>query len=87
MPRRKVRFITEYIQSNHLTPILNELSFTEEQNKMMDINMTLVLYERQAMPYAIYRAINPEADDEEEVRHYATLAGRSTSERMLLYRE
>ena len=60
---------------------------TEEQNKLMDVNMVLVLYDRQAMPYAIYKAINQEADDEDEVQHYGTLAGRSTAERMLLYRE
>ena len=65
----------------------NYFSCAEEQNKLLDVNMVLVLYERQAMPYAIYRAINPEADDEDEVKHYGTLAGRCTAERMLLYRE
>ena len=46
----------------------------------------MVLHKRQAMPYLIYRAISPGAEDEEEVKQYAGYVGKKCAERMLLYR-
>ncbi len=64
---------------------------------MTDINNeVMVLYQRQAMPYAIYRAIKGVDDDDndddddvddDDVKHYAKLVGKNVAQRMLLYRE
>ncbi len=61
--------------------------FAGESDKMVNMDLVSILFERQAMPYVLYKAINEEADDEDEVRHYATLVGKSAGERMLLYRD
>ncbi|ELT94595.1 hypothetical protein CAPTEDRAFT_178555 [Capitella teleta] len=52
----------------------------------VDLASVLVLYKRQAMPYSFYRMLNSEADDEAEVKEYATFAGKKCAARMLLYR-
>ncbi len=55
-------------------------------NGTVDLNRVLVLYERQIMPYQIYKALNPEADDEDEVTQYAGFVGSQCAKRILLYR-
>ncbi|XP_019639338.1 PREDICTED: arginyl-tRNA--protein transferase 1-like [Branchiostoma belcheri] len=56
-----------------------------DENGNIDVNRVLVLYEQQLMPYAIYRAITG-GSDEDDVRLYATLAGRTCAERIILFR-
>lgn len=45
-----------------------------------------VLYEQDLMRYGRYHALNPGADDEEEVREYATLVGAKCAYSLFLYR-
>lgn len=81
---RKARADTR--KQNHSLCVLFRLP--EDANRVYDLDALPMLYERQAMPFALYRALNSDfADDDEEVRHYARLAGRAAAERMLLYRE
>ena len=61
------------------------LSFSDEQGDP-PLERVLVLHKRQAMPYAMYRMISPDADDADEVKEYASLVGRTCSQRILLYR-
>ncbi|XP_048577514.1 arginyl-tRNA--protein transferase 1 isoform X3 [Nematostella vectensis] len=58
-----------------------------------DINKMLILYERQAMPYLIYRAIKQNEDDEgddnddtDEIQELADMVGPAVAQRMLLFR-
>ncbi|XP_035685735.1 arginyl-tRNA--protein transferase 1-like [Branchiostoma floridae] len=56
-----------------------------DENGNIDVDRVLVLYEQQLMPYAIYRALTG-GSDEDDVRLYATLAGRTCAERIILFR-
>eukprot|EP00058_Branchiostoma_floridae_P013548 XP_002599036.1 hypothetical protein BRAFLDRAFT_104268 [Branchiostoma floridae] len=56
-----------------------------DENANIDVDRVLVLYEQQLMPYAIYRALTG-GSDEDDVRLYATLAGRTCAERIILFR-
>ena len=60
--------------------------FSDDANGRIELNGVMVLHKRQAMPYLIYRAISPEAEDEEEVKQYAGYVGKKCAEHMLLYR-
>nr|KAG5696778.1 hypothetical protein BaRGS_012801 [Batillaria attramentaria] len=59
----------------------------EDVNGNIDIDRVLVLHDREAMPYEVYRFMNRQARDEEEVKEYATFVGRKCAERMLLFRK
>lgn len=52
----------------------------------VDFEDVLVLHKTHAMPYAVYRVINEDSDDAEEVNEYASLVGKKCYQRMLLYR-
>ncbi|XP_066285370.1 arginyl-tRNA--protein transferase 1-like isoform X2 [Branchiostoma lanceolatum] len=56
-----------------------------DENGNIDVDRVLVLYEQQLMPYAIYRALTG-GSDVDDVRLYATLAGRTCAERLILFR-
>ena len=49
------------------------------------VGQTLVLYERQAMPYSIFRVICNSEAEHKKIKEYAELAGKNVSSRMLLY--
>lgn len=49
------------------------------------IGQTLLLYERQAMPYSIFSIICHNEAEHKKIREYAELAGKDVSSRMLLY--
>lgn len=51
------------------------------------IGQTLVLYERQPMPYTVFSAICHDETEHKKIREYAKLAGKDVSRRMLLYIE
>ena len=51
------------------------------------IGQTLLLYERQAMPYSIFSVICQNEAERKKIREYAELAGKDVSRRMLLYIE
>ncbi|KAK7483279.1 hypothetical protein BaRGS_00025446 [Batillaria attramentaria] len=59
----------------------------EDVNGNIDIDRVLVLHDREAMPYEVYRFMNRQARDEEEVKEYAAFVGRKCAERMLLFRK
>ncbi len=74
------------------------IDISEDADRVTDINNdVMVLFQRQAMPYAIYRAIkgvdddddgdNDDDIDDDDVKHYAKLVGKNVAQRMLLYRE
>ncbi|ESO93243.1 hypothetical protein LOTGIDRAFT_119331 [Lottia gigantea] len=59
----------------------------EDENSKIDVNKVLVLKNGEAMPYEVYKFLNPRCKDELEVIEYATLTGKTCSERMLLFRK
>ncbi|KAL3881818.1 hypothetical protein ACJMK2_028210 [Sinanodonta woodiana] len=59
----------------------------EDENGKIDVDQVLIIHNGEAMPYEVYKAINPESGDEEEIKEYATFVGRSCAERMLLFRK
>ncbi|KAK3603003.1 hypothetical protein CHS0354_016818 [Potamilus streckersoni] len=59
----------------------------EDENGKIDVNQVLIVHNGEAMPYEVYKAINPESSDEEEIKEYATFIGRPCAERMLLFRK
>lgn len=61
------------------------LYIVEDTAATMELDYVMVLHGRQPMPYAIYKALNRHADDE-EVTRYVSLVGRLCAERILLYR-
>ena len=64
---------------------------TEDEGGKIDLDRTLILHARQAMPYEVYKAIKsmirPDFNDEDEVKEYAQFVGKICAERMLLYRK
>ncbi|RUS75694.1 hypothetical protein EGW08_016536 [Elysia chlorotica] len=59
----------------------------EDKNKDIDIHQVLVLYNRKVLPYALYKMMNREATDEENVTEYAGFVGKTCAERMFLVRQ
>ena len=51
------------------------------------IGQTLLLHERQAMPYSIFSMICHNEEEHKKIREYAELAGKDVSRRMLLFIE
>lgn len=45
-----------------------------------------ILHEQELIRYGMYCALNPDVDDEEEVREYAVLVGVKNAYSMFLYR-
>lgn len=66
--------------------MLTNLSSSEDIDGNVDIDHVLVLHQHTALPYAIYSRFRPDADDEDEVKEYASLVGQTCASRMLLYR-
>ncbi|KAK8736419.1 hypothetical protein OTU49_004992 [Cherax quadricarinatus] len=65
---------------------LNEDAAAVDENGQVDISKIRVLYRQDLMRYGRYHALNPGADDEEEVREYATLVGAKCAYSLFLYR-
>ncbi|XP_023930830.1 arginyl-tRNA--protein transferase 1-like isoform X2 [Lingula anatina] len=57
-----------------------------DENGVVNLDEVLVLFERQAMPYTVYKALNPRARDEGDVKEYAGFVGKKCYQRMLLFR-
>ncbi|XP_006813302.1 arginyl-tRNA--protein transferase 1-like [Saccoglossus kowalevskii] len=52
----------------------------------VDTSQVMVLHQRQAMPYMIYRAIKRNTDDHQTVEQYAKIVGNKFANNVLLYR-
>ncbi|XP_049800670.1 arginyl-tRNA--protein transferase 1 isoform X3 [Schistocerca nitens] len=63
-----------------------ENSSVLDEDGQININEILILFHKQAMPYFIYRTLNRNTDDSEEVMQYARLVGMKCARRMLLVR-
>ena len=50
------------------------------------LNTVMLLFQQQAMPYFIYQALCPGAQDKDEIEQYASFVGKKVASRMLLYR-
>ncbi|CAL1270379.1 unnamed protein product [Larinioides sclopetarius] len=66
---------------------LEEDPTKEDANGVVNLNDVLVLYDKTSMNYPVYKNLNKNADDEDEVREYAKLVGRKCYQKMLLFRE
>jgi hypothetical protein len=53
----------------------------------VDIDKVLVLHDGEAMSYEVYRFVEKNANDEDEVKEYATFTGMTVAKRMLLFRK
>ncbi|XP_074643511.1 arginyl-tRNA--protein transferase 1-like isoform X2 [Tubulanus polymorphus] len=61
----------------------------EDPNGSIDVDKVMVLYERQMMPYSVYKALKFKGTavrDKMEVKQYASLVGKTCSQKILLYR-
>ena len=61
--------------------------FAEDADGNINIDRVLVMYDREAMAYEVYRFINKDAHDEKEVKEYASFVGMTCAQRMLLFRK
>ena len=59
----------------------------EDAEGDIDVEQVLVMYEREAMSYEVYRLMNKDHCDEEQVREYASFVGMTCAQRMLLFRK
>ncbi|XP_071512231.1 arginyl-tRNA--protein transferase 1 isoform X8 [Panulirus ornatus] len=65
---------------------LNEdLSATDEDGQV-DLSKIPILHEQELIRYGMYHALNPDVDDEEEIKEYAVLVGMKSAYSMFLYR-
>lgn len=64
----------------------NEDSSAIDENGVVDLNKVKVLFDHDSILYEMYRFLNSDADDEEEVQEYATLVGAKSAYSMFLYR-
>lgn len=58
----------------------------EDADGEVDLDSILVFYKEQAMSYEVYRSLKRRAQDEEEVKEYASFVGGKCAQRMLLCR-
>lgn len=61
------------------------LHFTADEDGEMDVNEVFILYKGEAMPYAIYKALNTHRRGDNSVNEYARFVGKLCATRMLLY--
>ncbi|CAG5125688.1 unnamed protein product [Candidula unifasciata] len=64
---------------------LSESGTDKEQD--FDVNQVLVLHKGNMLPYGFYKVMTSQGRDEDEVREYASLVGKTCAERMLLVRK
>jgi len=58
-----------------------------DQNSNVELDNVMVLYKRQAMPYAVYKKmVKEKVQDHDEVLQYSCLIGKKCSGEILLYR-
>ncbi|XP_070569102.1 arginyl-tRNA--protein transferase 1-like isoform X2 [Ptychodera flava] len=62
------------------------LEETDKADEPVDINEIMVLHQRQAMPYMIYKVLSKSRSDTEEVKEYAQFVGKKCGRSLLLYR-
>ncbi|CAL4098601.1 unnamed protein product, partial [Meganyctiphanes norvegica] len=65
---------------------LNQDQNVKDENCKMDISKVLCLYQREEILYHQYAILNPESEDQQEVREYSNLVGSKCAQSMLLYR-
>ncbi|BFZ09834.1 hypothetical protein BsWGS_12873 [Bradybaena similaris] len=64
---------------------LSESGTDKEQD--IDVNQVLVLHKGNMLPYGFYKIMTSHGRDEDEVREYASLVGKTCAEKMLLVRK
>ncbi|XP_068230493.1 arginyl-tRNA--protein transferase 1 isoform X4 [Palaemon carinicauda] len=65
---------------------LNNDASAKDLNGEIDLNRIKILYDQDLVLYEMYRMLNPQADDEDEVKEYASLVGAKSAYSMVLYR-
>ena len=63
------------------------LSCAEDADGKVKVDKVLVMHNREAMSYELYRLMNSHAHDEKEVEEYASFVGMTCAQRMLLFRK
>lgn len=82
--------LTSWPKFNKTTVKVSELysicPWTDKEQDI-DVNQVLVLHKGNMLPYGFYKMMTSHGRDEDEVREYASLVGKTCAEKMLLVRK
>ncbi len=70
--------------------LYERISLSVDEQAAVEVGQVLVLFERQAMPFYVYKqlkSLSGGCGDEDEISEYARLTGKRCACRMLLFRE
>lgn len=73
------------LEASKYSRLNEDLSATDEDGQV-DLSKIPILHEQELIRYGMYHALNPDVDDEEEIKEYAVLVGMKSAYSMFLYR-